>query len=85
MLLAPTRGAAGGSFLAGSHASGQGRRTYKLYVPPGDGEGRTTALVVMLHGCMQGPDDFAAGTGMNVLAARDNFLALYPEQPARAG
>ena len=73
---------AGGLVLGGTHASDRGRRPYKLYVPPGDREGRT-ALVVMLHGCMQGPDDFAAGTRMNDFAARDNFLVLYPEQPTR--
>ena len=77
------RGAAGGLFLAGSHASDRGRRSYRLYVPRGNREGRT-ALVVMLHGCFQGPDDFAAGTRMNDFAARENFLVLYPEQPARA-
>ena len=82
MLVAGARGA-GGLVLGGSHASARGRRPYELYVPPGDREGRT-ALVVMLHGCMQGPGDFAAGTGMNSHAARENFLVLYPGQPARA-
>ena len=37
-----------------------GRRDYKLFIPPGAGE-RPLPLVVMLHGCTQDPDDFAAG------------------------
>ena len=60
-----------------------GSRDYKLYVP-----GRLAAgerpLVVMLHGCTQDPDDFAAGTRMNALAEEQGFLVAYPRQPRRA-
>ncbi len=41
-------------------------------------------LVVMLHGCTQDPDDFAAGTGMNEAARERGFMVLYPAQSAKA-
>ena len=63
----PTRS---GQFVTRSFTNHAGTRTYKLYVPKSyAGELREAVpMVVMLHGCTQSPEDFAAGTRMNVLA-----------------
>jgi poly(hydroxyalkanoate) depolymerase family esterase len=71
-------------FSAGTHACSAGQRDYKLYVPSARPAESTMALVVMLHGCTQGPDDFAAGTAMNTLAEQHGFCVLYPAQSAKA-
>ena len=78
-----TTPAAGDTFISGSHRHAGLTRAYKLYTPPG-AAGRQLPLVVMLHGCTQNPDDFAAGTGMNTLAAEQGFCVLYPAQSADA-
>jgi hypothetical protein len=51
-------------FSSGSYTHSWQTRDYKLYAPPNH-RSRKLPLVVMLHGCTQDPDDFAAGTGMN--------------------
>jgi poly(hydroxyalkanoate) depolymerase family esterase len=56
---------------------------YKLFVPATPAPG-PRPLVVMLHGCTQNPDDFAAGTRMNQLARENGFLVLYPAQTQHA-
>jgi poly(hydroxyalkanoate) depolymerase family esterase len=76
---AATPRAAPGTFTQGSHTHAALSRDYKLYAPPGAAD-RTLPLVVMLHGCTQNPDDFAAGTGMNEHAAGQGFFVLYPAQ-----
>lgn len=68
-----------GTFSAGTHSHASLTRHYKLFVPTGP-EARPRALVVMLHGCTQDPDDFATGTGMNDLALEQGFCVLYPAQ-----
>ena len=70
-------------FTPGRHATASDGRDYKLYVPPG-AAGRSLPLVVMLHGCTQNPDDFAAGTAMNALARERGFYVLYPAQSSKA-
>src|SRR6266852_9352525 len=67
----------GGQFVTGLYSNRAGSRTYKLYVPSGYC-GQALPLVVMLHGCTQSPDDFAAGTRMNALAEEHTCLVAYP-------
>jgi poly(hydroxyalkanoate) depolymerase family esterase len=72
----------GGRFLTDTYANAAGTRTYKTYLPPRPAEG--LPVVVMLHGCKQHPDDFAAGTRMNALADELGFVVVYPAQSSQA-
>jgi poly(hydroxyalkanoate) depolymerase family esterase len=72
-----------GRFAVASYTNGSGTRAYKTYIPARD-EGQLRPLVVMLHGCKQNPDDFAAGTRMNELADEIGFIVAYPEQSSAA-
>ena len=71
-----------GQFQERQFSNKAGSRPYKLYVPAN--HRGSSALVVMLHGCTQSPDDFAAGTQMNVVAEEHGFLVAYPAQIASA-
>lgn len=72
-------------WLRGQYSHGGRQLAYRLYVPPGAAfAAGPPALVLMLHGCTQGPEDFAAGTRMNDLARSAGVLVLYPEQTQHA-
>ncbi len=72
-----------GVVLAKSFSNAAGSRAYKLYVP-GRHTGGPRPLIVMLHGCTQSADDFAAGTRMNFAAEEHGCYVAYPEQPSAA-
>ena len=73
----------GTRFIEGTFSNAAGSRTYKLFVPS-RADGGLRPLIVMLHGCTQSPDDFAAGTRMNFMAEEQNCFVVYPEQPSGA-
>ena len=70
-------------FVSASFTSPAGSRAYKLYIPSSYC-GKPLPLVVMLHGCTQSPDDFAAGTRMNSVGEERAMFVAYPAQPASA-
>ncbi len=74
----------GGRFINASytHSAGSAHR-YKLYIPSCY-QGQSLPLIVMLHGCTQNPDDFAAGTGANALAEEHQCFVVYPAQAPSA-
>lgn len=72
-----------GSFEAYKFSNDAGIRSYKVYVPLGESD-LPYPMMVMLHGCSQSVDDFAADTQMNRLADEYGFIVVYPQQTAGA-
>ncbi len=68
-----------GQFQLKTYSNAAGTRPYKLYIPSGY-RGQPVPLIVMLHGCTQSPDDFAAGTRMNEAAEARTCLVAWPQQ-----
>ena len=69
-----------GDWLPGLVVGPTGVQRYRVFRPPRVKIGERLPLMVMLHGCSQDARSFAASTRMNVVAARERFLVLYPEQ-----
>ncbi|MBK9083675.1 MAG: PHB depolymerase family esterase [Rhizobiales bacterium] len=74
----------GGAFEARVFSGDAGRRDYKLFIPAHPAPAAQARLIVMLHGCTQTADDFALGSGMNLIAATRGWHVLYPQQGASA-
>ena len=72
-----------GRYVSGAFSNASGSRSYKLYIPSGH-DAQPSPLIVMLHGCTQSADDFAAGTRMNFAAEKRGCFVVYPVQPQAA-
>src|ERR1035437_2953997 len=73
----------GARFIEGTYSNPAGSRAYRLFLPSRY-HGQPLPLVVMLHGCTQSPDDFAAGTRMNFIAEQQTGFVVYPAQRSEA-
>ena len=83
-----------GRFVAGSKFSWRGwlgitpwiwpSRDYLVYVPRAYGGWKRRPLLVLLHGCKQTPEDFAAATRIAALADGNGWLVLLPRQTDKA-
>jgi poly(hydroxyalkanoate) depolymerase family esterase len=85
-LLLPNTAQAG-EWVNGSVSNAAGSRNYALWVPStykNRDKRKSWPLVMMLHGCIQTPQDLAAISGMNSVADKNNFLVVYPEQTKEA-
>ena len=76
----PVARASSGTWQQYTYSGSAGSRPYYVYTPAGYQVGTSVPLIVMLHGCLQTPSDFAAGTQMNQLADQHNFIVVYPQQ-----
>jgi hypothetical protein len=70
-------------FIEGTHSNLAGGRAYRLFIPSRY-VGQPLPLIVMLHGCTQSPEDFAAGTRMNFIAEERTCFVVYPAQHSKA-
>lgn len=72
--------AAAGRWTSGVAVAAGCTRRWRLYIPPGLTAGVRPPLLVLLHGCGQDAEGFAAVTAMHRVADRGGFLVLLPEQ-----
>ncbi|MCU0622335.1 MAG: PHB depolymerase family esterase, partial [Gemmatimonadaceae bacterium] len=61
---------------------GDATRQFRVFVPDRRPPAGARPMVVMLHGCTQDAADIARGTRLDAWAAREGFVALYPQQEA---
>lgn len=59
-------------------------REYLLYLPRGYGRWKRRPLIVLIHGCKQTPEEFAAATRITGLADERGCLVLLPRQTDKA-
>ena len=64
-------------------AAAIGGRTYDVYLPKGHRRTTKAPLVMLLHGCLQTPAEFADASRFTSVADRNGFLLVVPHQEGR--
>lgn len=68
------------NFETGSYQGFLGGRNYKVYIPASLEKGKKSPVVMMIHGCEEDAESFAAGTRIVKWAEKEKFIVLLPEQ-----
>jgi poly(hydroxyalkanoate) depolymerase family esterase len=75
-----SRGRTPGRWLRAAYPGPGGARSYDVYLPAGHRRTTRVPLLVLLHGCNQTAEQFAAATRFTALADRHGFLLVTPKQ-----
>ena len=67
-------------FETGRYQGFLGARSYKIYIPGSLEKGKKSPVVMMIHGCEEDAESFAAGTRIIKWADKEKFIVLLPEQ-----
>jgi poly(hydroxyalkanoate) depolymerase family esterase len=59
---------------------GDTTRMFRVFVPSRTPPAGARPMLVLLHGCTQDAADIARGTRLDAWAAREGFVAVYPQQ-----
>lgn len=79
---APTGSVVDHVATTGTFACRHGSRDFLMYAPR-EPAPQPPPLLLMLHGCTQGPADFARGTRMHSKAAAEGYVVIYAAQASR--
>ena len=63
-----------------TYSSAFGIRNYHVFIPENLSAKVKPALLIMLHGCDQTPQEFAKGSRIESWAEKEKFIVLMPEQ-----
>lgn len=79
----PRRRPVSGRWVRGQRSPGPGGRSYDVYLPAGLRRRTRAPMVVLLHGCLQTPSEFADATRFTTVADRNGFVLVLPQQERR--
>ena len=71
---------AGGHWDFGVYGNLFGAREYQVWVPAGYEASKPLPVLLVLHGCVNGPNLMGEASGFNDVADVEGFIVVYPRQ-----